>query len=227
METSIKKFNSADGQEIPVYEFLPKSSITSSIVLLYEIFGVTEHIKKVSRKLSEKGFLVHVPDIFCRIEKDVCLPYDEIGFKKGIMLKEKLGWDLPVMDIVSCASILKQKYKVSIIGFCYGGSLAWRSVQKSFIFDTAMCYYGSSIPEFIDININCPTLVHFGKEDKGIPTKKVEEVKNFAKKQDYPVKIFEYMNADHGFNCDERKSYNKEASKIAMERNFNFLKEFL
>ena len=225
MKYNLSYFSSADGIEIPVYEFIPNIPIVSSIVLLYEIFGVTEHIKELSHKLSEKGFLVNVPDIFSRLEKNVSLPYNEKGFNKGIKIKEKLGWDLPIMDIVSCASLLKKKYKVSVMGFCFGGSLAWKSVQKSFIFDNAICYYGSSIPDFLNNNLNCPTIVHFGKNDKAIPADSVEKVKQFSKKQNNPVKIFEYSNADHGFNCEERKSYHAESAKLAMDRNFTFLKE--
>ena len=225
METNILNIKSADGQNLPVYEFIPLKPIISSIVIIYEIFGATKHIKTLSKNLAELGYLVHVPDIFSRLEKDVCLTYDSKGFEKGIELKEKLGWEIPIMDIVSCASILKKKYAVSVMGFCYGGSLAWIAAQKSYIFDKAICYYGSSIPEYLKKNINCPALVHFGKNDKGIPSIEVKKVKQYSETQNITVKVFEYENADHGFNCDERKSYNKEAATLAMERNFKFLEE--
>ena len=226
MFSKLTYFKSADGKEIPSYDFIPDKPVKSSILLLYEIFGATEHIKKTAKMFANKGYLVKIPDIFDRIEKEVILPYNEEGFKKGIRLKNQLGWDLPVMDIVSCAALLKQNNKVTAMGFCFGGSLAWRSAQKSFIFDNAICYYGSSIPEFLDKNLNCPAIIHFGKNDKGIPLHAVEKVKTFSNQQRCDIKIFEYDNAEHGFNCEDRKSYNQEAAKLSINRNFDFLGEF-
>ena len=78
----------------------------------------------------------------------------------------------------------------------------------------------------MDASLNCPALIHFGKCDKGIPPKAVEKVKNFSKKQSYDIKVFEYDDAEHGFNCEDRKSYNQEAAKLSMNRNFDFLRRF-
>ena len=227
MTVNYKKnfFTSADGKLIDLHEYHPKKEIKSSVVLVYEIFGKTNHIHNLATKIAENNILVYVPDIFSRLEKNVFLAYNKVGFQKGIKLKEKLNWDLPVMDIVSCASLLKQKYPVSIMGFCYGGTLSWISTQKSFIFEKSVCYYGSSIPDFLFKNVNCPTMLHFGENDEGIPKGAIEKVKSYIKEQEIPVNLFEYKNADHGFNCEERKSYNEEASKLAYERTIGFLME--
>ena len=224
-ENNIKEFKSADNKIIPYYEIKPSNKTKNSVILVYEIFGMTDHIKNLSNKFANLGFLVNIPDIFSRIEKNVILKYDKEGFNKGIALKEKLGWELPVMDIVGLAALLKKNYKVSIIGFCYGGSLSWLSIQKSFIFDKAVCYYGSSIPEFLNLNINCPTIVHFGNKDVGIPIEAVKKVKDYSITQKKSLKVYEYENADHGFNCEERKSYDKIASDLAFERTINFIKD--
>ena len=117
------------------------------------------------------------------------------------------------MDIVALASLLKQKYKVTCLGFCYGGSIAWRASQKSFLFDKSICYYGSSIPDFLDKKINNPTMIHFGKLDAGIPAEKVKKVRKFSEKQNHDLIVHEYDEADHGFNCEDRKSYNEKAAR--------------
>ena len=218
-------FKSADDKLIEFIEYKPQDNIYSSIILVYEIFGMTNHIKNFGKSLAKKGFLVQIPDIFSRLEQDAVFDYNQEGLKKGLKCKEKLGWELPIMDIVSCASQLKLEYNVSCIGFCYGGSLSWIAAQKSFIFNASVCYYGSSIPDFLDKDLNCPAQVHFGKEDKGIPEFAVKKVKEFAKKQRIKVDICEYNNADHGFNCDERKSYNKDASEKSIEKTIQFLME--
>ena len=83
------------------------------------------------------------------------------------------------MDIVALAATLRLEYNVSVLGYCYGGSLAWLAMQKSFIFEKGICYYGSSIPEFLESNVNCPGMLHFGSDDKGIPIESIEKVKKF------------------------------------------------
>ncbi len=219
----INYFKSADDFSVPYFEYVPDDKTKSAIVLVYEIFGTTKHIHNFAEKLAKKGYLVYVPDIFSRIEQEVNLSYDKSGFKKGIYLKEKLGWDHPVMDVVALASLLKQRFKVTCLGFCYGGSIAWKATQKSFLFDKSVCYYGSSIPDFLDKKINNPTMVHFGKLDTGIPEEKVEKVKSFSKNQEHDLIVHEYDNADHGFNCEDRKSYNQESANFALEKSLQFI----
>ncbi len=220
---NINYFLSADDVSLPYYKFEPDNEVKSAIILVYEIFGITSHIKNFAKILASKGYLVYVPDIFHRIEKNVNLEYNQEGFKEGLSLKEKIGWDYPVMDIVALGSLLKQKYKVTCYGFCFGGSVAWRAIQKSFLFDNAICEYVSSIPDFLDKKINNPVMVHFGKLDSGITEDKILHVKSFSKDQTFKVEIYEYDGADHGFNCEDRKSYNAEASKSALERSIAFI----
>ena len=220
-----KKFKSADGTVLPYFEYKSKDKPESAIVLIYEIFGMTNHIHKLANTFAENGFIVNIPDIFSRIERNVALPYNREGFNKGISLKKQIGWQLPVMDIVSCASQLKENFNVTVLGYCFGGSLGWLAMQKSFIFDKGICYYGSSISEFLNDNINCPAMLHFGKKDKGIPYKSIEKIKAYKSQQQQKVIINEYDNADHGFNCEDRKSYKKDAAELAFKKTLNFIKE--
>ena len=221
-----KIIKSADDYPLQYLQFEPDNNTSKkSIILVYEIFGLTDHIKNVAKEYAENGFLVAIPDIFSRLENNIDLPYNKKGFSKGLHLKEKLGWELPVMDIVALAANLKLENNVSVLGYCYGGSLAWLAMQKSFIFEKGICYYGSSIPEFLELNVNCPCMLHFGSKDKGIPLKSVEKVKKFVNKNKNKIEICVYKNADHGFNCSERKSYNKIAAEQAFEKTIKFLKE--
>ena len=226
IEVINKNIKSADDYLLPYLQFSPeKNQNNKSIIIVYEIFGLTNHIKNLAEEYAKNGFLVVIPDLFSRLESNINLPYNTDGFSKGLSLKNKLGWDLPVMDIVALAATLRLERSVNILGFCYGGSLAWLAMQKSFIFEKGVCYYGSSIPEFLELNVNCPGLLHFGKEDKGIPPSSLEKVKKYIKKNKNKIELFEYENSDHGFNCNERKSYNKKAAKIAHTRTLKFLKD--
>ena len=220
-----KEFKSADGKLVPYLQYMPEKEVNVSIVILYEIFGLTNHIKKVASLYANEGYLVTIPDIFSRLEKNINLPYNSEGFKKGIRLKESIGWEIPVMDTVALAALLKQKYKTIVLGYCFGGSLAWLCMQKTFIFDKGICYYGSSISEFLKSNINCPAMLHFGKDDKGIPDKEIKKIQGYATTQKMNIKINEYEKADHGFNCEDRISFNPKAAKLAQDRSINFIKE--
>ena len=221
-----KIIKSADNYPLPYLQFEPENNIKNkSIVLVYEIFGLTDHIKNIAEDYAKNGFLVAVPDIFSRLENNINLPYDKNGFAKGLNLKKKLGWELPVMDIVALAATLRLKCNVSVLGYCYGGSLAWLAMQKSFIFEKGICYYGSSIPEFLESHVNCPGMLHFGSEDKGIPIESIEKVKKFINKNINKIELFVYENADHGFNCSQRKSYNKIAAEQAFDKTIKFLKD--
>ena len=221
-----KIIKSADDYSLPYLQFEPENNTSNkSIILVYEIFGLTDHIKNVAKEYAENGFLVAIPDIFSRLENNIDLPYNKDGFSKGLHLKNKLGWELPVMDIVALAATLRLKYNVNVLGYCYGGSLAWLAMQKSFIFEKGICYYGSSIPEFLESNVNCPGILHFGSADKGIPMESIEKVKKFINMNKNKVELFIYENADHGFNCNQRKSYNKIAAEKAFEKTIKFLKD--
>ena len=221
-----KIIKSADDYSLPYLQFEPENNTSNkSIILVYEIFGLTDHIKNVAKEYAENGFLVAIPDIFSRLENNIDLPYNKDGFSKGLHLKKKLGWELPVMDIVALAATLRLEYNVNVLGYCYGGSLAWLAMQKSFIFEKGVCYYGSSIPEFLQSNVNCPSMLHFGSKDKGIPIKSIEKVKKFIGKNKNNIELYVYENADHGFNCSQRKSYNKIAAELAFEKTIKFLKD--
>ena len=226
IEVINKNINSADDFMLPYLQFIPEENKKNkSIIIVYEIFGLTNHIKNVAEEYAKNGFLVTIPDLFSRLESNINLPYNKDGFSKGLNLKNKLGWELPVMDIVALAATLRLESNVSVVGFCYGGSLAWLAMQKSFIFEKGVCYYGSSIPEFLELNVNCPGLLHFGKEDKGIPPLSIEKIKKYIKKSKNKIELVEYKNADHGFNCSERKSYNQTAAEMAYEKTLKFLKD--
>ena len=105
-----KQIKSADDYLLPYLEFSPeKNQNKKSIIIVYEIFGLTDHIKNVAEDFAKKGFLVTIPDLFSRLESNINLPYNKEGFSKGSSLKNKLGWDLPVMDIVALAATLRLK----------------------------------------------------------------------------------------------------------------------
>ena len=221
------KIKSADDKDIPVYIYEPSIERIGAIVLIQEIFGVNDHIKNVAERFSKEGFVTWVPDIFYRIEDDISLGYSATDIEKGKNLKDKSGWDLPTMDILSCIANLKVSYNVATIGFCYGGSLSWKAACSAYGLDASVCFYGSQISNFLDKNPRCPTMVHLAEEDPTINKEDQNKIIEFSKNKEPNIKVHTYESSDHGFFCDVRDSYNEKARDLSYERTIEFLKKTL
>ena len=221
------KIKSADDKDIPVYIYEPSIERIGAIVLIQEIFGVNDHIKNVAERFSKEGFVTWVPDIFYRIEDDISLGYSATDIEKGKNLKDKSGWDLPTMDILSCIANLKVSYNVATIGFCYGGSLSWKAACSAYGLDASVCFYGSQISNFLDKNPRCPTMVHLAEEDPTINKEDQNKIIEFSKNKEPNIKVHTYESSDHGFFCDARDSYNEKARDLSYERTIKFLKKSL
>ena len=221
------KIKSADDKDIPVYIYEPSIERIGAIVLIQEIFGVNDHIKNVAERFSKEGFVTWVPDIFYRIENDISLGYSATDIEKGKNLKDKSGWDLPTMDILSCIANLKVSYNVATIGFCYGGSLSWKAACSAYGLDASVCFYGSQISNFLDKNPRCPTMVHLAEEDPTINKEDQNKIIEFSQNKEPNIKLHTYENTDHGFFCDARDIYNEKARDLSYERTIEFLKKSL
>ena len=221
------KIKSADDKDIPVYIYEPSIERIGAIVLIQEIFGVNDHIKNVAERFSKEGFVTWVPDIFYRIEDDISLGYSATDIEKGKNLKDKSGWDLPTMDILSCIANLKVSYNVATIGFCYGGSLSWKAACSAYGLDASVCFYGSQISNFLDKNPRCPTMVHLAEEDPTINKEDQNKIIEFSKNKEPNIKVHTYESSDHGFFCDARDCFNEKARDLSYERTIEFLKKTL
>lgn len=206
----------------------PGAAIHGGIVLIQEIFGVNGHIRDLARRYAERGFLTWAPAYFDHIEKGVELGYDPEVFPKARELVSKLGWDQAVEDTRLTAEGLRRELPASrngiaTVGFCWGGSVAWLSATRlGETINAAVGYYGRQIWDFRNEAPTVPVLLHYGEHDHGIPMSNVNDVK-----QAHPeIPVYTY-DAGHGFNCDQRKDFSPQASKLADERTMGFLAESL
>ena len=152
-----------------------------------------------------------------RVEKNVILNYDEKSISKGRNLKVLCDKDA-LKDIDASITFVSSAGKVGVIGYCWGGSLSWRIGCESHILSASVCYYGGDIPKLSYLKPKCNILTHFGELDKGIP---IRDVKIFEEKRP-EVRTYKYP-ADHGFNCDHRKQFNKTCANVALDRTLKFL----
>jgi carboxymethylenebutenolidase len=219
----------ADGHELSAYVAKPQGEAIGALVLVQEIFGVNAHIRSVADGYAKDGFVVIAPALFDRFEKGVELKYEGEDMGKAFGLYGQLKLETSLADIAAAYEYVKAEGKaIGVIGYCYGGQMAWLSATRGETYKMqpacTVGYYAGGIGNFATEEPVCPVMLHFGGLDSHIGPEQIEAVK--AAHGDHgDVTIYIYPDADHGFNCDARGSYNPEAAKLARERSLAFLKE--
>ncbi|MFO0755676.1 MAG: dienelactone hydrolase family protein [Byssovorax sp.] len=216
------RLTAQDGHGLDAYRALPeKESAAGGIVVVQEIFGVNSHIRALCEGYAREGYAAIAPAIFDRQKTQVELPYTPEATVEGRALRAAIGWDPPLLDIQAAAGALGVNGNVAVIGFCWGGSLAWRAACNLPV-RCAVAYYGGQIIQFNHESPKVPVLLHFGEKDALIPAEDREAIQKAH--PDVPVHVYA---AGHGFNCTERADFNEVASALARERTLAFLREHL
>ncbi|MDH3754526.1 MAG: dienelactone hydrolase family protein [Acidimicrobiia bacterium] len=207
----------SDGHRLSAYEVNPAEA-SAAVVIVQEIFGVNAHIQTVVDRYAGLGFHAIAPALFDRIERGVELEYTADGVAAGRDLRAGLDWGEAVLDVGAAVSHAAASGPVAVIGYCYGGSMAWLAANALPV-AAAVGYYGGQVHQFIDRAPAAPTMLHFGGLDQMIPLADIEAVA--ARYPDVAVHV--YDDADHGFNCDARPSYHEASAALALERTLDFL----
>ncbi len=210
-----------DGHKLTAYRADPDGPARGGLVVIQEIFGVNSHIRDVCDRFAASGYSAIAPAVFDRLQKGIELEYTEQGVAAGRDLIEQLGWDDALKDIWAAALALDPNGKAGVVGYCWGGSVAWLAACRLNI-AAAVGYYGRQIPEFVDEKPGVPVMLHFGENDPLIPLEGVETVRA-AHPQ---VPIFTYP-AGHGFTCDQRADFHAESSRRALVHTMDFFAENL
>lgn len=224
---SFVELTSADGAKVPAYVAQPSGKPKGGVVVLQEIFGVNPHIRNVADGYAAEGYLAVAPATFHRVKAGVELGYTQEDMTAGFGLKtavEGLSGQGVMPDIQAAIDHAAQAGKVGIVGYCWGGLLTWRSACLLKGLSAAAPYYGGGVtsPEESARKPGVPVLAHFGERDHWIPMDTVE-----AFRQAHPeVEVHVYA-ADHGFNCDQRGSWDAPSAQLARERTLAFFAQHL
>jgi carboxymethylenebutenolidase len=221
--TEFITLTAADGHELSAYVARPEAEPIAGLVVVQEIFGVNAHIRSVADGYARDGFLAVAPALFDRIERGVELAYEGADMQKAMTFVPKLDVEKALADVAAAMEFAAHAAgnKVGVVGYCFGGSLAWLAATRLHP-AAAVGYYGGRIANYAAETPSAPVMLHFGKQDKHIPAEEVEKV-HAAHPE---VEIYWY-DAGHGFNCDARASYNMEAAQLARQRSLSFLKKYL
>jgi carboxymethylenebutenolidase len=213
----------ADSFKLGGYRADPAGTPKGGLVVIQEIFGVNSHIRNVTDRLAQEGYVAVAPALFDRQQKDFQSGYtpDEVANARKFIANP--DWDAMLSDTQGAIDELKGAGPLGIIGFCMGGTVSFLAATRLNGLKAAVCYYGGAIVKFADEKPKCPVQMHFGAQDQGIPLSNVETVR--TKRPD--AEIYIYDDAGHGFHCDERGAYHKPSADIAWGRTMEFLKKNL
>ncbi len=192
------------------------------LVVIQEIFGVNSHIRHVCANFAAQGYRVVAPALFDRTVRGTELGYTADDVARGRDLRGHVTDDAAMADVAAAAAYLGDRRK-GIVGYCWGGTIAWWGATRSKAFQAAVGWYGGGIAGTRTEHPNAPVQLHFGELDTGIPLTDVELIH----KAQPGVEIFIYPGAQHGFGCNDRGSYSAPDAAQAQERTLAFFAKHL
>ncbi|MBT3660724.1 MAG: dienelactone hydrolase family protein [Rhodospirillaceae bacterium] len=213
----------SDGFELGAYRCDPEGDTRGAVIVVQEIFGVNDHIRDVTERFAAVGYTAIAPALYDRWDKGFTSGYTPEDIAVGRDLKDKANAELDnvMADVEAARAHVAGAGKVGITGFCWGGFVTWMAACRLDV-QAAVSYYGGGIIGYNDEEPKCPTICHFGREDGSIPMSDVDVIAGAH--PDVSVHVYE---ADHGFHCDHRGSFNPRAANVAGMRTIRLFDEHL
>jgi carboxymethylenebutenolidase len=213
MAETITLKSAYDGFEFSAYHEAPFTPRKGGVIVLQEIWGIDAGIRQDVELWAKAGYEAIAPSLFDRHQYAFHATFAEV--QSAIAVARAVPREQWVADIEACRDYLAERGKVCVVGYCYGGSLTWLAASMIDGLAAASSYYGSMVQQFADLPLRCPTIVHLGHLDHGIPAHAVEQAVTAA----HPgVPVYIYEGAGHGFNNPAPDRYNAEAADLARHR---------
>ncbi len=208
----------------------PADEATAAIVVIQEIFGVNEGIRRKCDKLAEAGYLALAPDLFWRIEPGTDLDPDvETEFKQALDLMGKFDQDKGVRDIEATIKRARSMgcHKVGVVGYCLGGRLAFMAAARTDS-DASVGYYGVGIDNLLREKnaIARPVMLHIPTADHFV-SPEAQEAMHEGLDDNPRVKLHDYEGLDHGFATEVGKRRNEAGAQLADSRTMDFFAKHL
>jgi len=214
------ELTAGDGHKFAAWRAEPGGKARGALIVVQEIFGVNSHIRGVADGYAADGYSVVAPAFFDRVERGLDIGYTPADIERGRAFIPKMQWDKVMLDAAAALAEVKAAGKVGIVGYCWGGTVSWMSAARLSGLACAVCYYGGGIPSNAGEQPKVPVMFHWGETDHSIP---LEAAKKVAAA--HPSAQSFIYKAGHGFNCDQRGSYDAESAKLARTRSLEFLRK--
>jgi carboxymethylenebutenolidase len=206
-----------DGHEFQAWLSASPARPRGAVVVLQEIFGVNGHIRAVTDSFAAAGYTAIAPALFDRVRRGIELDYTPAEQQQGAGYRKQIAPETALKDIAAAAAVVRHSGRTGVVGYCWGGSLAYLAACELPL-AAAVVYYGR-VGDFLEKKPRCPIMYHYGATDHAIPLAEVERVR--AAQPAAPLYVYE--GAGHGFNCDQRDSYDAQAAALARTRTLDFL----
>ncbi|MDB5689472.1 MAG: carboxymethylenebutenolidase [Sphingomonas bacterium] len=209
----------------------PAAEVRAAIVVIQEIFGINPGIRAKCDALAAEGYLAIAPDLFWRMQPGVQLDPDQPEeLKQAFDFVTRIKTDDALADVATTIRAARDRMgggKVGVVGYCFGGKLAFLAATRTDS-DATASYYGGGIDGFLGEahGIARPLLLHFAGDDSHITPDKLATIR--AALDDHPrVTIHEYPGAGHGFATQFGARRNDAAAELADARSADFFRDHL
>jgi carboxymethylenebutenolidase len=216
------KLKAKDGVTISAYKASPGGKPKGGMVVFQEIFGVNHHIRNVADRYAALGYLAIAPGLFDRVEPNVELGYTTEDVPRGAGIRAKTKLEDTLADVEAAVKAVAEAGPIGVVGYCWGGTIAYAAACRVPGIKAAVGYYGGGIAGMLNETPKVPVMLHFGEKDKHISMDDVSKIKKAY--PEMPVYVYD---ADHGFVCDERGSFDQKAADLALKRTLDFFTEYL
>jgi carboxymethylenebutenolidase len=200
--------SAADGFSFAAWRAVPPDARRGGLVLIHEIFGVTQQIRGQADAFAAEGYETLAPSLFDRLAPGFEASPDAAGVAAGRRYSQATAWDQVAADLAAAVATLSPP--VFAVGFCWGGTAAWLAACRCAGLAAVSSYYGRRIPELIGETPRCPIILHFGRRDASIPPAMIEAIDEAH--PDLPIHLYD---AGHGFAADRRDDYQPDAARLA------------
>lgn len=209
-----------DGHEFQAYLAAAPGKPRGAVLVIQEIFGINSHIRAVTDGFAAEGYTAIAPALFDRIRRGIELGYSPPEIQEGAGYSQQLKLDDTLRDLNAALAVVRHSGRIATVGYCWGGAMSYVAACELPL-ACAVVYYGKAAG-YLDRRPKCPVMYHFGTQDRSIPASDVERIKAA-----HPGGIFHEYDAGHGFNCDQRASYDAEAAALARQRTLGFFARHL
>jgi len=210
-----------DGHEFQAWLAAAPGRPRGALLVIQEIFGVNSHIRAVTDQFAAEGYTTIAPSLFDRVRRGIELGYTAADMQEGSGYVKQLDPEATRRDLAAAVAVVKHSGRAGAVGYCWGGSLAYLAAGQLPL-ACAVVYYGRVV-SYLDQKPRCPVMYHYGTEDKSIPLADVERIRAA-----YPeAPVYTYAGAGHGFNCDQRASYDPQAAALARTRTLEFFARYV
>lgn len=207
------RLNLDGGPALGAWRADPVGQARGGVLIGQEIFGVNSHIRSVCERFAQAGYVAIAPALFDWVEPHVELDYSADSIARGRALMQKISLDQALAAIAAAKSVLESAGKVGMVGYCWGGTLAWAAACRLQGLACAAPFYGGGIAALANEQPRCPVELHYGETDHAIPLSDVDKLRAAHPQQ--PVYLYP---AGHGFNCEQRASYHADSARLSHDR---------